>query len=484
MTDIVMPRLSDTMEEGTILRWLAADGQEIHRGDELVEIETDKATMVYESDQDGVLHTIASEGDSLAVGELIARVGEDGAGAEPAAGQATAATAHAPARAAPAAGDADGSAAPAAAPPSASPQQPGAERSGGTRVKASPLARRIARERGIDLRALAGTGPGGRIVKRDVQSAPQGAVAREASAQGTPATAAGPREAGAPPEADARQEAGAPHEAGAPPPEAAPGVEGVMTAKGTTSEVELTRTQQTIARRMAESKATIPHFAIEVDVDMEACVALRAQLGRHAGAVTPAAERDTPAGAPARPPADPTPTYNDMVVKASALALRAHPRANSSYRDGRLQLHERVNVGVAVATESEQPQGGALIVPTIFDADRKALGEISREARALAARVRDASITPPELSGGTFTVSNLGMFGVRSFEAIINPPQAAILSVGAVRAVPVVRDGEIVARHLMSLTLACDHRILYGADAARFLAHIRQLLEEPAALML
>ena len=173
-----------------------------------------------------------------------------------------------------------------------------------------------------------------------------------------------------------------------------------------------------------------------------------------------------------------------MVVKASALALRAHPRANSSYRDGRLQLHERVNVGVAVATESEQPQGGALIVPTIFDADRKALGEISREARALAARVRDGSITPPELSGGTFTVSNLGMFGVRSFEAIINPAQAAILSVGAVRAVPVVRDGEIVARHMMSLTLACDHRILYGADAARFLTHIRELLEEPAALML
>jgi pyruvate dehydrogenase E2 component (dihydrolipoamide acetyltransferase) len=173
-----------------------------------------------------------------------------------------------------------------------------------------------------------------------------------------------------------------------------------------------------------------------------------------------------------------------MVVKACALALRAQPRANSSYRDGRLQLHSRVNIGVAVATGPDAPQGGTLIVPTVFDADTKSLGEIARETRSLAARVRDGSITPPELGGGTFTVSNLGMFGVHSFTAIINPPQAGILSVGQVERVPVVREEDIVARHRMSLTLACDHRILYGADAAGLLAHIRELLERPAGLTL
>jgi pyruvate dehydrogenase E2 component (dihydrolipoamide acetyltransferase) len=245
--------------------------------------------------------------------------------------------------------------------------------------------------------------------------------------------------------------------------------EEVLRAKGPARELELTRTQQTIARRMAESKATIPHFALETGVEMDRCVELRSELKRLAGATA----------APGS-----VPTYNDMVVKAAALALRAHPRANASYRDGRLQLHGRVNVGVAVATEGTEEEGGTLIVPTVFDADRKALGEIAREARALAARVREGSITPPELSGGTFTVSNLGMFGVRSFTAIINPPQAAILTVGAVREVPVVRAGEVRAAHTMALTLACDHRVLYGADAARFLAHIRELLEEPAALML
>jgi len=232
----------------------------------------------------------------------------------------------------------------------------------------------------------------------------------------------------------------------------------VATAKGETTEVELTRSQQTVARRMAESKATIPDFALQAEVDMEACVALRVELKR----LSP----------------EEAPTYNDMVVKACALALREHPRANGSYRDGRLQLHSRVNVGVAVATEE------ALVVPTVFDADLKALGEIAREARALAERVRTGTITPPELGGGTFTVSNLGMYGVRSFSAIVNPPQAAILSVGALAPRAVVHDGAVVARHTLAVTLVCDHRALYGADAARFLARIRELLEEPAALTL
>src|SRR5208282_5872003 len=226
-------------------------------------------------------------------------------------------------------------------------------------------------------------------------------------------------------------------------------------------DVQLSRTQQTIARRMAESKATIPDITLALDVDMEACVQLRAELKRLA-------------------PADgePAPTYNDMVVKASALALREYPRANGSYRDGVLQLHGRVNVGVAVAAAD------ALIVPTLFDADAKALGEIAREARALIERVRAGTITPPELGGGTFTVSNLGMYGIGSFTPIINPPQAAILSVGALEPRVVARDGGMHVRQMLTLTLVCDHRILYGADAAQFLARIRELLQTPAALTL
>jgi pyruvate dehydrogenase E2 component (dihydrolipoamide acetyltransferase) len=420
MAEIAMPRLSDTMEEGTVLRWLKRDGEHVGRGEELVEIETDKAAMVYESDQEGILRIVAKEGDTLAVGAPIAHVGE-----APGPVQAP------PSAAAPAAPET----LPAAA--TAAPNEQPADR-----VKASPLARRIAREAGIDLHALTGTGPGGRIVKADVQAVGQGASAPAANA----------------PDPEALKTRDQTTVSSGPAQAAGTLAERVATARGETAIVELTRTQQTIARRMAESKATIPDFALQAEIDMERCVGLRAELKR----LSP----------------EEAPTYNDMVVKACALALREHPRANGSYRDGRLQLHSRVNVGVAVATED------ALVVPTVFDAELKALGEIARETRALAARVRAGTITPPELSGGTFTVSNLGMYGIRSFTAIVNPPQAAILSVGALAPRPVVRDGEIVARHTLAATLVCDHRILYGADAAGFLARIRELLEEPAALAL
>jgi pyruvate dehydrogenase E2 component (dihydrolipoamide acetyltransferase) len=427
MTDVVMPRLSDTMEEGTVLRWLKHDGEHVKRGEELVEIETDKAAMTYESDCEGVLQTVASEGNTLAVGELIARIGETAGGEAAVQGGAEATEASDAPAEQPAAG--------VASLHNGSPAEPDAPGSG--RVKASPLARRIARETGVDLGALTGSGPGGRIVKADV----------EASA------------APMPPAATASTTA-----APSPAPASPPSVEEVASAKGEAITVELTRTQRTIARRMAESKATIPDFTLTTDVDMEHGVELRAELKRlsHVDA----------------------PTYNDMIVKACALALREHPRANGGYRDGRFELHSRVNVGVAVAVASDDPTAGALVVPTVFDADTKALGEIARETRALAERVRDGTITPPELSGGTFTVSNLGMYGISSFTAIINPPQAAILAVGAVEPRAVVRDGQIVARHTMSVTLACDHRILYGADAALFLARVRELLEEPAALTL
>jgi pyruvate dehydrogenase E2 component (dihydrolipoamide acetyltransferase) len=483
MPDVVMPRLSDSMEEGTILKWLKAEGDEIARGDELVEIETDKATMTYEADTAGTLSILAQEGETLPIGQPIARIGaggeaassdggtaeapaeeevaQSGAADPAAAGAAASAEASGngagnegavPAAAAATAEPPAASAAPAAAPPAAASPAPGGPPApaappsdgNGGRAKASPVARRIARERGIDLSTLQGTGPGGRIVKADVEAAPTGGGA--AAAPAAPAEPAAPA---------------APAEQAAAPPPPAPVVAEAGTAKGDVSVQELTRTQQVIARRMAESKATVPEFTITTDVDMEDAVALRGQLK----AVT-----ESSGGV--------VPSYNDMVVKACAIALREFPRANGSYKDGHFELYSRVNIGVAVAAQD------ALVVPTVFDADKKSLGEIARDGRALAERVRAGVVTPPELSGGTFTVSNLGMFGVTEFVAVINPPQAAILAVGKMEPRAVVRDGEIVARNTMSITLSCDHRILYGADAAEFLARIKALLEQPIALAL
>jgi pyruvate dehydrogenase E2 component (dihydrolipoamide acetyltransferase) len=418
MAEIVMPRLSDSMEEGVVLKWLKQVGDEVAVGDELVEIETDKANMAYESDVAGTLTEIlAQEGDTLPIGEPIAVVGEASEGAtEDAKGQA-------PQAAGPvAAGDPPlppvAKASSATVPPTAPPAAPASD---DQRVKASPLARRIASERGVDLASLKGSGPGGRIVKADVESA-----------------SAAPAPAAAPVVAEASTE----------------------TAKGTTSYQDLTRLQQVVARRMSESKATAPHFYLQTEIDMSACVEARGRI-----------KRMTPEG-------EVVPSFNDMVVKACASALRAFPLANGAYKDGRFELYSRVNVGVAVAAQD------ALVVPTVFDADRKGLREIASDARALAGKVRDGSITPPELSGGTFTVSNLGMYGVTNFSAVINAPQAAILAVGAITEKPVVRDGEITTAHMLGVTLACDHRILYGAPAAEFLARIRSLLEEPLSLAL
>jgi pyruvate dehydrogenase E2 component (dihydrolipoamide acetyltransferase) len=390
MSDVAMPRLSDSMEEGTILKWLKADGAEVLAGEDLVEIETDKANMTYQAEAAGVLRIVAAEGASLAVGATIARLGDDAA---------------APVRASVAAATGDEVA---AAEPVAS----------NGSAKASPVARRIARERGIDLATVQGTGPGGRILKTDLEPAAE-----------TPAPAIAPVAAGGT----------------------------ALEGRGEVAHQELTRLQQTVARRMAESKATAPEFTITAAVDMDAAVALRTQL---------------------KAAADPAPSYNDLAIKAAALALREFPRANGAYRDGRFELYSRVNVGVAVAGQD------ALVVPTVFDADAKSVGTIASEVRALAERVRSGAITPPELSAGTFTVSNIGMYAIRRFTPVINPPQAAILAVGEVAQVPVVRDGAIVPGHVLELTLVSDHRILYGADAAAFLNRIRDLLQAPLALLL
>jgi len=390
-----MPRLSDSMEEGTIVRWLKQDGDPVVAGEPLAEVETDKATVTFDAEADGTLEIVVAEGETVALGAVIARIGEAGrVRSEPALATAG---------------------------------------NGSQRVKASPLARRIARESGIDLGGLTGTGPGGRIVKSDLDAA-AGSPELEPGQASTPE-----------PELET---------VGAGEPVAAPrGNKGAVTIH------QLSRTQVQIAQRMAESRATIPDFTLEAEIDMQQAVALREELRRSRAA-------------------DVAPSYNDMVVKACATALREHPRANAAYRDGAFELYERVNVGIAVAAQD------SLIVPTVFDADRKTLLEIAREARGLAERVRQRTVTPAELSGATFTVSNLGMYGVVGFAAIINPPQAAILAVGEVRELPVVREGQVVPGLRMSVTLTCDHRILYGAPAAEFLARIRQLLEQPINLLL
>jgi pyruvate dehydrogenase E2 component (dihydrolipoamide acetyltransferase) len=383
MVEIPLPRLSDSMQEGTIVQWLATAGDTVSAGDAIVEIETDKATMVYEAEDGGVLEILVVEGSTVALGTAIARLLPEGS---------------------------DVSDVPAASPPPTRTE----------RMLATPVARRMAAEHGLDLSAITATGRRGQIVKADVE-----AHARNGSA---PAAPAPPAPAPAPP----------------------------TPAPGGVRREELSRIQRTVARRMAESRALVPDFEVSVDVDMSACLALRAQLTDHL---------------------DPVPSLNDMVVRACAIALREHPRVNAAYRDEGFDLYDDVNVGIAVAGQD------ALMVAVVARADRTSLSEIAVATRRLATRARSGEITPPELSGATFTVSNLGMFGVDRFTAIINQPQAAILAVGAVADRPVVRDGAVVAGKVMTATLACDHRILYGADAARFVTDVRDRLQAPLGLL-
>jgi pyruvate dehydrogenase E2 component (dihydrolipoamide acetyltransferase) len=496
-SDVTMPRLSDSMEEGTVLKWLVDEGADVKRGEPLVEIETDKANMTYDADADGTLiEIVAQEGDTLAIGEVIARIGEAGEAkgngkpsgeekaeeeeqpedeggkdeveedegadeeaaededreaAEAGAGaEAEAETADAGESRGGGGGGADGGGETEAGAraerggdgggTATRERAPSGDGNGGERVKASPVARRMARELGLELGGIDGTGPGGRIVKADVEAAAEdgGAAAEEAPAEA---------------KAEPAEREEAPAAAGKAEPQ-----RGEAGPKGQAEIQELTRLQQTVSRRMAESKATAPDFSISLTVDMTQAVELRGRL---------------------KEVADPAPSFNDMVVKAAATALTEHPRVNGAYRDGKFELYENVNIGVAVAAQD------ALVVPTIFNADQKSLGQISKDARAVIEKVRDKTVTPPELSGGTFTVSNLGMFGIEVFTAIINPPQASILTVGKLEKRPAVDgSGRIVAQDQMTLSLVCDHRILYGADGAKFLARVKELLEQPLSLAL
>jgi pyruvate dehydrogenase E2 component (dihydrolipoamide acetyltransferase) len=413
MSDVVMPRLSDSMEEGTIVGWLKNDGDHVDSGDALVEVETDKATMTYEADASGYLRIVVPAGEVARIGAVIARLLPEPVGASglssPSAPQA-----------APAIAVADAVVAVGA--PSVATHGDGASpvRNNDGRAVASPLARRVAAEHGIDLQTLSGSGPNGRIIRADVERALDGPAP----------TAIQPAPALTP-----------------------------AAAKGESTVVAASRAQQVIARRMAESKATMPEFCLSTEIEMTGATALRRQLRDALESI-----------------GGPVPSYNDFIVKACATALRAFPQVNGSYKDGDFELYSRINVGIAVATPD------SLVVPTVVDADRKSLGEIARESRRLAERVRSQEITPPEVSGGTFTISNLGMFGISEFVAVINPPQAAILAVGKIEERPVVRDGEIVSREIMKATLVADHRILYGAYAAQFLERVKHLLESPILL--
>jgi pyruvate dehydrogenase E2 component (dihydrolipoamide acetyltransferase) len=395
--ELTMPKLSDSMADAVIIRWLKAAGEAFARGEGLIEVETDKATVVYEAEWDGTLDAIlVPEGATVAVGEPIATLANGDGGA--------------PREAVPSPPPAEPATPP--QPERAPPETPAPDR-----AVATPVARRTAVELGISLHGITGTGPGGRITIEDVQ---------RAAAEGgtTPA----------------------------------PPAETPVSGRGEITVHEPTPTQATIARRMVESATTIPVFTVSSDVDVSQIVASRRE---------------------ARARGEEAPSVNDFVVKAAAATLREFPRFNASYVDGKVESYSRVNVGIAVATDD------ALLVPVIRDADRKSLTELAEETRALADGARTRTLKPEDFHDGTFTVSNLGMFGVRAFTAIIDPPQVAILAVGSARRAPVEEAPDRVAfRDVMTVTLSCDHRVVYGADGARFLSRLRELLERPLALAL
>jgi pyruvate dehydrogenase E2 component (dihydrolipoamide acetyltransferase) len=416
-----MPKLSDTMEEGRILRWLKKEGDPVETGQALAEVETDKATVEMEAYTNGTIRKlISTEGQFVKVGDLIAIIGapgEDVSALLPAAGAAGAAAAPEAAL-----GPKPAPAAVLRAPQAAASAQPaGVPVATGRSVKASPLALRMAAEAGLDLASLQGTGPQGRIIKRDIEAAlaqaPAAAPARLAAPQRTRSLSlAAARDAG--PESE---------------------------------DVELSTVRRTIARRLVQSKGPVPHFYLTVDIAMDrvwdAYKALRDQKSSI--------------------------SINDIIIKATALALRQHPEINASFAGDHVKVFSRVHIGMAVALED------GLITPVLRDADLKPLEEISEEARSLAERARAKKLLPNEYTGATFSISNLGMMGIEEFSAIINPPEAAILAVGAVRQVPVVVDGALAAGWRMKVTLSVDHRVADGAAGARFLQTLRKFLEHP-----
>ena len=458
-TSIVMPQLGYDMREGTVVRWVKQEGDEVVANEVIAEIETDKAVVEFKPTTGGVLRRIvAGEGEAVPVGQLIAVIGDaDEALPDDLASPAAAPAAAPGPEAAPAP-------APAAAPVAASSGE----------VRASPIARRLARERGVDLATVPGTGPGGRIVEADVLAAADAArsaaeagrvlasplarrLAREQGIDLASVTGTGPGgrivEADINAAAEAQAAApSAPEPVPAPAPAAAPAPEGAERA-------ELSRMRQAIASVTSGSKREAPHFYVAVDVDMTAAMSLRRDINDE----LPASSRVS---------------VNDLIVKASALAIGKHPKFNSFYRGDYLQMNPSINVGIAIALES------GLIVPGIPECENKSLAQIAAASRDLIDRANNGRLQAEEYTGTTYSVSNLGMFDVDSFTAIIFPPHAAILAVGAVKEQPVARDGQLAIAEIMKATLSVDHRVADGAEAAQFLMEIKRLLEKPVSLLL
>ena len=434
ITKVVLAKLSPTMEEGTVVKWTKQEGDAIKVGDVLAEIETDKANMEMEALGAGVLRKVLVQaGGKAPVGALIGVIADPNEDIGAMLAEAAAATpTEAPAPATtPAPAPPPTTAAPASAPapaPATAAPAPAAPQTAGGRVKASPLARAIAASQNVPLEQVAGSGPGGRIVKRDIEGFLAAPLA--------PAAATAPAAAPA---------AARPSRPAIPVPSVPPG-----------TAIPLTSMRRTIAKRLAESMFTAPHFYVTVEIDMDAAVDLRERI----------LEAE-----------DVKVSYNDLVLKACAKALTRFPVVNASWTGETIQTHAEVHLGVAVSL----PEG--LITPIVRNADRKSVVEIGREVKDLAARARDKKLKPDEFQGSTFTVSNLGMFDVTEFTAIINPPESAILAVGAVRKVPVVADDELTIGHRMKVTLSSDHRVVDGALAAQFLAEVRRLLESPIGLL-
>jgi pyruvate dehydrogenase E2 component (dihydrolipoamide acetyltransferase) len=449
MATVIMPKMGDAMEEGTLLKWLKSVGEEVAEGDPIAEIETDKVTLELEAGEAGYLtSTLVEEGAVVPIGAPVATIGaesEIGQASSPAAPAAPAPAAEAAAPApepAPepvAVGSAPGaSQAPAENPVSSEAQVP--SRAPGERLRASPLVKRLAEEHGIDLNQVAGTGPGGRIVKNDISPFLTGA-------QPAPKAATAPAAA---PVIPANGVAASP---GADSP--APTTSGA-TPKG--RKIDLARIRRTTGKRMAESKAGIPHYYVTINVDMTDAIAFRKQINAAVG------EDGVRV------------SVNDLIVKAAALALRENPNVNTSFENGDLYQHDSIDINIAISID------GGLIAPFVPAADQKSLGTIARMTKDLGNRARNGGLTPEEYQGGTFTISNLGMFDVDEFIAVINPPQAAILAVGSAQEVPVVRNGEIAIGSVMKLTLSSDHRALDGAEAARFLGSVKKFLQNPMLL--
>lgn len=422
MAEIIrMPRMSDTMEEGNIVAWLKKEGDRIESGQTLAEVETDKATMELDAFTDGVLLHIAVPSGPVAIDGIIAVIGQEGEDWKAAI---AAAQGGAPATATPAEPAAPAST-PSAAPSVATPADTD------QRMKASPLARSLAKETGVDLQKIQGSGDQGRIIKRDVEAALQSAPAATPAQPSAPAPVAEP--------------------ASAPAPVHIPVQEGSLY-----EEVSLSQMRKVIARRLSESKFSAPHFYLTVEINMDKAMQWRTRLNE----VSPVKL-----------------SFNDLVIKASAVALRQHPGINASWLGDKIRYNKEVNIGVAVAIEE------GLLVPVIRNADIKTLSQINTEVKQQAVKAKERKLQPEEMQGNTFTISNLGMFGIEEFTAIINPPDACILAVGGIIEKPIVRNGEIVVGNTMKVTLSCDHRVVDGAKGAQFLQTLRLLLEDPIRLL-